>query len=60
MLRRDEDILPMIDVTHNNRDAAIIAVAYDAGTRSGKFRALTVGDISDHRNGLQISVDGKN
>lgn len=59
MLRWDEDILPMIEATHNNRDAAIIAVAFDAGTRSGEFRQLTVGDISDHRHGLQISVDGK-
>lgn len=59
MLHWDEHILPMIEATHNNRDAAIIATAWDAGCRSGEFRELTVGDVTDHKHGLQITVDGK-
>jgi len=59
MLHWDEHILPMIDATNNNRDAAIIAVAWDAGARSGEFRNLTIGDVVDHTHGLQITVDGK-
>jgi len=59
MLHWEEHVLPMVEATHNNRDAAIIATAWDAGCRSGEFRALTVGDVSDHKHGLQITVDGK-
>jgi integrase len=59
MLHWDEHILPMIEATHNNRDAGIIAVAWDAGLRSGEFRALDVGDVSDHTHGKQVTVDGK-
>jgi integrase len=59
MLEWEDDILPMIDVTMNARDAALIAVAWDSGARSGELLGLSVGDVSDHRHGLQISVDGK-
>lgn len=60
MLDWEDDVLPMIeDGTHNARDAALIAVAFDAGARSGELKALTIGDVSDHRHGLQIMVDGK-
>ena len=59
MLRWEDDVLPMIEATHNNRDAAMIAVAFDAGARSGEFRDLRVGDVTDHTHGLQITVDGK-
>lgn len=59
MLRWKEDILPMIDATRNQRDAALIAVAWDAGPRSGELRGLTLGDVTDHTHGLQITVQGK-
>ena len=59
MLHWEEHIQPMIEACHNNRDATIIAVAWDAGCRSGEFRNLTVGDITDHKHGMQITVDGK-
>jgi site-specific recombinase XerC len=59
MLDWDDDVRPMIDATMNPRDAALIAVAWDAGPRSGELLDLTVGDVSDHKYGLQISVDGK-
>jgi len=59
MVHWDEHVLPMVEATHNNRDAAIIAVAWDAGARSGEFRDLTIGDIVDHKHGLQVTVDGK-
>lgn len=59
MLDWGEDVRPMIDACMNARDAALIATAWDSGARSGELLALTVGDVSDHRHGLQITVDGK-
>ena len=59
MLHWEDDIQPMIEACHNNRDAAIIAVAWDAGCRSGELRDLEIGDVTDHKHGMQITVDGK-
>lgn len=59
MLSWEDDVKPMIDETKNARDAALIAVAFDSGARSGELKSLTVGDVSDHEHGLQIFVDGK-
>lgn len=59
MLDWETDVQAMLDATMNARDAAAIALQFDAGLRGGEFADLTVGDISDHRHGLQVSVDGK-
>ncbi|MCU4743429.1 tyrosine-type recombinase/integrase [Natronoglomus mannanivorans] len=59
MLHWEDHILPMIESCHNNRDKAMIAVAWDSGARSGEFRELRIGDVTDHDHGLQITVDGK-
>jgi hypothetical protein len=59
MLEWKDDVLPMIDATRNSRDAALIAVAFDSGARSGELQDLTVGDVSDHDHGLMLRVDGK-
>jgi len=59
MLTWDDDVKPMIDDTRNARDAALIAVAFDSGARSGELEDLRVGDVADHDHGLQIFVDGK-
>jgi hypothetical protein len=59
MLRWDEDVIPMIDNTYNSRDAAMIAVGFDAGLRGGEFKALTIGDVQDHKHGLQVTAEGK-
>ncbi|WP_049908925.1 tyrosine-type recombinase/integrase [Halorubrum saccharovorum] len=59
MLDWNEDVVPMIEETRNTRDAALIAMAFDSGARSGELRDLTVGDVSDHDHGLMIRVDGK-
>lgn len=59
MLKWEEDVIPMIEEARNSRDAALIAVAFDAGARSGELQALTVGDVSDAKHGLRIFVDGK-
>lgn len=59
MLKWEKDVLPMIEETRNARDAALIAVAFDAGARSGELQELTVGDVTDAKNGLRIFVDGK-
>jgi len=55
----NEDVLPMIGATRNARDAALIAMAFDSGARSGELQDLTVGDVSDHKHGLMLRVDGK-
>lgn len=59
MLEWEEDVVPMIDETRNSRDAALLAVAFDAGPRSGELQDLTVGDVNDAKYGLAIFVDGK-
>ncbi|WP_136688746.1 site-specific integrase [Halorhabdus amylolytica] len=59
MLWWDDHIQPMLNECRHARDKALIAVAWDSGARSGEIRNLTVGDVSDHKYGLRISVDGK-
>lgn len=59
MLDWHEDVIPMIDATHNTRDEAAIALQFDAGLRGGEFAVLTVGNLTDHDHGLQVSVKGK-
>lgn len=59
MLDWQEDILAMIDAARNSRDAAAIALQFDAGLRGGEFQNLTVGDVTDHKHGLQVTVNGK-
>ena len=59
MLEWDKDVKPMIDNTQNSRDKALIAVAFDAGSRSGELQDPEKGDVSDHEYGLQIQFDGR-
>ena len=59
MLDWNEDIVPMIEATHNTRDAALIAVAWDSGARAFELLDATVSDVSDHPQGLRIRVSGK-
>jgi len=59
MLEWEADVKPMIAAAKNSRDKALIAVAFDSGARSGELQNLTVGNVKDHRYGLQIMVDGK-
>lgn len=59
MLRWEKDVEPMIDECYNARDAAMIALQFDAGLRGGEFKDLTVDDVQDHKHGLQVTVEGK-
>ncbi len=59
MLKWDDDVKPMIENANNERDAAAIALQFDAGLRGGEFAELTVGSISEHKHGLQVTVQGK-
>lgn len=59
MLQWEDDVIPMIEATFNSRDAAAIALQFDAGLRGGEFKELTVGDVTDHKYGLQVTVQGK-
>ncbi|PSP83293.1 integrase [Halobacteriales archaeon QS_6_64_34] len=59
MLRWEDHVVPMIDAAYNARDAAMIALQFDAGLRSGEFKSLRVGDLQDHEHGLQVTGEGK-
>ncbi|MDZ7701786.1 MAG: tyrosine-type recombinase/integrase [Halobacteriales archaeon] len=59
MLRWDTDIQAMLDAALNPRDRAAVALQFDAGLRGGEYAGLTVGDISDNKHGLQVTVEGK-
>lgn len=57
MLRWDEDIKPMIDACRNSRDKAYIALAWDLGPRPSEMHVLDVGNISDHKYGLKVTIE---
>lgn len=59
MLWWDDHIIPMVEAARHSRDEAMIAVSWDLGARSGEMRELRVGDVTEHKYGLQVSVDGK-
>ncbi|WP_411967857.1 site-specific integrase [Haloferax sp. YSSS75] len=59
MWRWDEHIRPALDNAKYARNKAAVAVDWDAGPRSGEFRSLTVGDVGDHKYGMEITVDGR-
>lgn len=59
MLDWHDDVIPMIEATNHERDAAAIALQFDAGLRGGEFQDLTLSDITDHDHGLQVTVNGK-
>lgn len=59
MLRWDEEIQPMLRACRNARDEALIALAWDLGPRPYELYDLSVGSVTDHKYGLQITVDGK-
>ncbi|WP_049980236.1 tyrosine-type recombinase/integrase [Halolamina rubra] len=59
MLRWDDEVQDMLDAAMNTRDAAAVALLFDAGLRGGEYASLTVGDIADSEYGLQVTVNGK-
>jgi integrase len=59
MYRWEAHIQPMLDAARYTRERAMIAVAWDAGLRSGELHGLRVGDVTDHKFGLSVTVDGK-
>jgi hypothetical protein len=59
MLRWEDHVEPMLDAAKYSRDTAMIALQFDAGLRGGEFKSLCVGDVQDHKHGLQVTVDGK-
>lgn len=52
-------ILPAIENAKFARNKAALAVDWDAGVRSGEFRSLKVGNVADHKYGMQITVNGR-
>lgn len=60
MLNWESDVKPMIDGARNPRDAALIAVQFDAGLRGySELYELRMKNVSDGDNGLLLRVDGK-
>lgn len=59
MLDWNDDVIPMIKEANHDRDKAALALQFDAGLRGFEFADLTVGNITDHDHGLQVTVDGK-
>jgi len=59
MLHWDDHIQPMLDSCLNSRDRALVALAWDLGPRPGELFDLTPGDITSHKYGLQVTLDGK-
>jgi hypothetical protein len=54
-----DDVYPMIDACLETRDKALIAVAFEAGLRSGELEELCVGDVTDSKYSTKVFVDGK-
>lgn len=59
MLGWEDDVKPMIEAASNERDAAAVALQFDAGPRGGEYANLTVGAFSEGRHSLQVTVQGK-
>jgi integrase len=59
LLDFDRHIQPMIKGTRNVRDAALIAVQFEAGLRGGELFDLRVGDVFDAEHTVGLHVDGK-
>lgn len=59
MLHWGEHIIPMVKACRNPRDEALITLAWDLGPRPGELFGLRVGDITDHKYGKQVTVQGK-
>jgi len=59
MLWWDDHVEPMLEECRHSRDAALIAMAWDLGARSSEICELRIGDISDYKYGMKVSLDGK-
>lgn len=60
MLEWEADVKPMIEAARNPRDAALIAVQFDAGLRGhSELYELSISNISDGEHGMRLRVDGK-
>ena len=59
MLHWEKHIIPMIEACHNNRDKALIAVAWDLGARPGELYDLTLVNFSDGTFGWKVTLHGK-
>ena len=54
-----DDVYPMIDACLETRDKALIAVAFEAGLRSGELEELCVGDVTDSTYSTKLFAEGK-
>jgi integrase len=59
LLLWERDVQPMIEETRNARDAALIALQFEAGLRGGELFDLRVGDVFDSTHSMGVHVDGK-
>ena len=59
MLEWDEAKEMSVEGTTNQRDKALIAVAYELGPRGEEMHKVRMGQINDADHGMQIALDGK-
>jgi len=59
MLSWEDEVLPMIEECRNPRDAACLALQFEAGLRGGELHNLTVGAVFDSEHAMGVHVDGK-
>jgi len=59
LLKWEADVQPMVQATQNTRDAALLALQFEAGLRGGELYDLRVGDVFDADHSLGVHVDGK-
>lgn len=54
-----EDVDAMIDACLNNRDKALVAVAFEAGPEPGSLHELTISQLSDGEHGYRLKLNGR-
>lgn len=58
MYRWDDHVVPMLEACHNDRDRALIALAWDLGPRPSELFDLTLNRFSDHKYGMKVTLYG--
>lgn len=59
MLDWEDDVKPMIEAVSTAKEKAALALQFDGGFRGGEFKVLSTDQFTDHRFGLQATVEGK-
>jgi len=58
-LLTEDDIERLLEASRNPRDRAFISMLWETGARMGELINLRIGDLQDHRHGMQVVIEGK-